>query len=99
MTEVLQGHFVRIKYHSPTDRTPARAVASWTGWPSDNGRTVSKRLADYDNAKAMAAQAAQLYCDWLSEGTFDHTVTSATLASMGPDQWALIVKTKVSEKA
>lgn len=48
MTEVHHAHFIRIRYHGPTNTRGARWVASWAGWPSDDSRPVRKTFSfDY----------------------------------------------------
>ncbi len=93
------AHFVRIKYLGPTNYRPSRLSVIWEGWPSEGSPIVRKSLAYTSDRDEMARQAAQLFCDWLSQGWGDGTeerryiADRITLASMNGDEWALMVHT------
>jgi len=103
MTEVKSAHFIRIRYHGPTDYRGSSLVASWEGWPSEGSRTVRKTIAYTSVREVMAQLVAEAFCEWLSEGyrnddePLTFTPDEITLAGMNSTDWALLVHTTASK--
>ena len=96
MLDVQHAHFVRIRYHGPTNSRGSCLSASWEGWPSDDGRKVRRTFAYTSDSDAMARQAADMFCAWLNSGDLKLTFSAdqIILAGMTGDDWALLIHTK-----
>jgi hypothetical protein len=105
MTDRIEtAHFVRIRYHGATNYKPSRLSASWEGWPTQGAKIVRRFMPYTSERDDMARTAAQLFTDWLSAMPGDddplrYSPAQLTLASMGNDGWALLVKTHVTPRA
>ncbi len=102
MQTVHHAHFIRIRFHGPTNTRGARWVASWAGWPSDDSRPVRKTFSfDYgaEGYDPLARDVAAAFCAWLSDGSDDaFTADRITLADMGGSDLALLVHTERGDK-
>lgn len=97
MTDFATAHYIRIRYHGPTNYKPSRLSVTWDGWPSDgNGAMVRKALAYTSDREAMARDAARMFTDWLSAGDTGLTFSAKriTLGAMTGPEWALLVETE-----
>lgn len=88
-------HYIRIRYHGPTNTRDSRLSATWEGWATDDSRPVRRYFAYTYDREDMARQVADMFCAWLSEGVAGTYVPdSASLADAGPTDWSLHVKTR-----
>jgi hypothetical protein len=96
MSDLHSAHFIKIKYHGPTDTRGSRLSATWEGWPSDDGRPVRKSIAYTANRAEMAQKVGDLFAQWLTDGNtglrFD--IKRLTIAVMDGANWALLVETE-----
>ena len=99
--EIQYGHYIRVRYHGPTDTRGSRLSATWEGWPSEGSNPVKRYLPYMSDRDAMAREVAEMFCAWLSDGGFDLTYTAdrVTIAGASAADWALIVSTQAQPRA
>ncbi len=100
MPDIQNAHFIRLRYHGPTNTRGARISATWEGWPSDDHKPV-RRWLPYEPPYDMAETAAAAFCDWLSSGRTGLAFSPrlVTLAAMPGAEWALCVQTEARATA
>lgn len=94
------AHFIRVRYHGPSNTRGSRFSATWEGWPSDDGATVRRYLKTEpgnSNSRELAAQeAAELFVAWLSAGAGDkRRVAEVITAEMPGRDWAVLVRNAI----
>lgn len=97
--EIQNGHFIRLKFHGPTNTRGARYTATWEGWPSDDGRPVRKSFPyDYRERDAVQ-QASEAFLEWLNAGSpiGPRRIDRITSAAMSESETAVIVHTTEAE--
>lgn len=100
-TPVDYGHYVRVRWHGPTERRAARFVASWQGWATDDHRPVRRTIPYTTDREAMARIIANAFVGWLNGADHGQELIPDRLAlgSVGNDEWALLIHTRDRREA